>query len=63
MNVQIIVKMVKELKTRAVKKLKKHGLTLSQFFRAVTFAYVAGDLDIQVVQKRPFSLTKHLKTN
>jgi antitoxin component of RelBE/YafQ-DinJ toxin-antitoxin module len=61
MLTQVIVKMDKELKEQALKKLKKQGLTLSQFFRAVTYAFVAGDLDIQLVQKRPFSLTKYLK--
>ena len=61
MMMQVIVKMDKDLKERAMKKLKKQGLTLSQFLRAVSHAFVAGDLDIQLVQKRPFSLIKYLK--
>lgn len=60
--VQVIVKMDEELKKKAQKRLKEHGLTFSQFFRAVTYALVAGDLDINLVQKRPLALTKYLKT-
>lgn len=61
MLVQVIVKIDRDLKIRVVKKLKKQGLTLSQFFRAVSYAFVAGDLDFNLVQKKPFVLTKYLK--
>lgn len=54
---QIIIKMDKNLKDRAAKKLKVQGISLSTFVKAVLNAYSKGDLEIQVILKKPLALT------
>ncbi|MEK7618335.1 MAG: hypothetical protein AAB410_04265 [Patescibacteria group bacterium] len=53
MTTQVLFKIDKGLKERLVKKLKRKGITVSAFVRAIFSAYANGDLEIHIALKRP----------
>ena len=52
MTSQVVLKIDKKLKNRAVRKAQNEGLPLATVLLLATKAYVEGDLDVQLVTQR-----------
>jgi len=52
MTSQVVLKIDKKLKDKAIKKAQNEGLPLAAVLLLATKAYVDGDLDIQLVTQR-----------
>ena len=50
MTTQIIFKIDKKLKDRAAKKARREGISLTDFYKLATKSFVAGQLDVGLVQ-------------
>ena len=52
MTSQVVLKIDKKLKDRAIRKAQNEGLPLATVLLLATKAYVEGDLDVQLVTQR-----------
>ena len=50
MNTQIIFKIDRKLKDKAVKKARKEGISLTDFYKLATKSFIGGRLDVGLVQ-------------
>jgi antitoxin component of RelBE/YafQ-DinJ toxin-antitoxin module len=55
MTSQVVLKIDKKLKDRAIKKAQNEGLPFSAVLLLATKAYVEGDLDVQLVTQQKLS--------
>ena len=52
MTSQVVFRIDRKLKDRAIKKARNEGLPLTAVLKLATKAYVEGDLDVQLVTQR-----------
>lgn len=55
MTTQVIFKIDKKLKDQAMKKAQGEGIAFASVLKLATKAFVAGDLDIALVEKEEFN--------
>ncbi len=55
MTTQVIFKIDKNLKDRAMKKAKGEGIPFASVLKLATKAYVDGQLDVGIVSSQPFN--------
>lgn len=55
MTTQVIFKIDKKLKDQAMKKAQTEGIAFASVLKLATKAFVAGDLDVALVEKEEFN--------